>query len=71
MKITDVWGKNQSQSVPIIVVNTNFLNMVVISAGASTRRTLLLAHLVSRKRDIKAVLHNDWGVTLCTNHKNQ
>jgi hypothetical protein len=38
--------------------------MVVISAGASTPRTLLLAHLVSRKRDIKAVLYNEWGVTL-------
>ncbi|MFY9965995.1 MAG: hypothetical protein WBL44_02565 [Nitrososphaeraceae archaeon] len=34
--------------------------MVVITAGASTRRTLLLAQLVSRKRDIEAVLLDDW-----------
>jgi len=56
---------NQSQSAPIIVVNTNFLNMVVITAGVSTRRTLLLAQLVSRKSDIEDVWHAQ--ITVCTN----
>jgi hypothetical protein len=34
--------------------------MVVITAGASIRRTLLLAQLVNRKRDIEAVFLDDW-----------